>query len=213
MSFDARVGHDYFLNWEHQFGFYHLEEYKIAFDLDYFNRITKGGVSRKTLTVAIASTGVGKTMFMCHCAAANLLQGYNVLYITLEMAEERIRERIDANVLGIKIDDLPNLSKEAYEKKVNLIREKTTGDLVIREFPTASVSVTSFRHLMDELKQKRGFVPDIVYIDYLNLCASARVKRGFGTSSYEYVKSIAEEIRGMAVEYNIAVFSATQTLS
>jgi hypothetical protein len=210
VSFDTKIGHDYFLNWQHQYEYYHLEEYKIPFDLEFLNEITKGGVSRKTLNILLAPTGVGKTMFMCHFATSNLLRGKNVLYITLEMAEERIRERIDANILDVKLHDLEHLTKESYERKIKQAREKTQGNLIIREYPATTVSVLAFRHLIDELKLKKNFVPDIVYIDYLNLCASARVKKG-STGSYDYIKSIAEEIRGFAVEYNIPIISATQT--
>ena len=210
VSFDTKIGHDYFLNWEHQWDYYHLEEYKVPFDLEYLNEITKGGVSKKTLNVLLAPTGVGKTMFMCHFAAANLLKGQNVLYITLEMAEERIRERVDANLLDVKLHDLEDLTKESYQRKIKQIRERTHGNLIIREYPATTVSVITFRHLIDELKLKKNFIPDIVYIDYLNLCSSARVKKG-QTGSYDYIKSIAEEIRGFAVEYNIPIISATQT--
>lgn len=209
VSFDTRVGHDYFLDWEHQWEFYHKVEHKVAFDIDYFNRITKGGISKKTLNIIMASTGVGKSMVMCHCAAAHLMMGKNVLYISMEMAEERIRERIDANLLDVSLDYLDNLSKEEYKNKVFALRERSQGTLIFREYPTGTASVTTFRHLLDECRTKKNFVPDVVYIDYLNICASARIKRS-GASSYEYVKAIAEEIRGLAIEYDIPIISATQ---
>lgn len=209
VSFDSRVGHDYFLDWEHQWDFYHRVEEKIAFDLDYLNRITKGGVNKKTLNIIMASTGVGKSLVMCHCAAAHLMMGKNVLYISMEMAEERIRERIDANLLNVSLDFVCELSKEEYKNRITSLRDKSQGTLVFREYPTGSASVTMFRHLIDECRLKKNFTPDIIYIDYLNICASARLKRS-GATSYEYVKAIAEEIRGMSIEYNVPIISATQ---
>lgn len=211
VSFDTWIGHDYLENSDERFDFYHRVEEKIPFDLDYFNKITKGGLSRKSLNIALAGTGVGKSLFMCHCAAANLAQGKNVLYITLEMAEEKIAERIDANLLDVPIAQLPELDKSIFDKKVGRIKSKYEGKLIIKEYPTASVHAGHFRHLLNELNLKKNFRPDIIYIDYLNICASSRVKGGANVNSYTYVKSIAEEIRGLAVEFNLPIVSATQT--
>ena len=211
VSFDTTVGHDYLMDSDARFEFYHRKEERIPFDLNWFNKITKGGLPTKCLVVALAGTGVGKSLFMCHCAAANLIQGKNVLYITMELAEERIAERIDANLLNVNLDDLIDLPKEFYDKRVNKIREKTVGKLVIKEYPTASASTTHFRALLNELNLKKSFKPDIIYIDYLNICASARIKQGNGVNSYTYIKAIAEELRGLAVEYGVPVVSATQT--
>lgn len=211
VSFDVSIGHDYFLNSDDRFDFYHRKEEHIPFDLEFFNKITKGGLVRKTLNIALAGTGVGKSLFMCHCASFNLTQGKNVLYITMEMSEEKIAERIDANLLNVTVDELSVLPKDAYDKKINRVKEKTTGKLVIKEYPTASAGSSHFRHLINELRIKRNFIPDIVYIDYLNICSSSRIRAGGNVNSYTYVKAIAEELRGLAVEFNVPVVSATQT--
>jgi len=211
VSFDTTVGHDYLQDSDARYDFYHRKEERIPFDLEYFNKITKGGLPAKTLNIALAGTGVGKSLFMCHVAAGAMVQGKNALYITLEMAEEKIAERIDANLLNVTLDDLMDLPKEMYDKKVARVREKTTGKLIIKEYPTASASVTHFRTLLNELNLKRSFVPDIIFVDYLNICCSSRIKAGANINSYTYVKSIAEELRGLAVEYNVPIVSATQT--
>lgn len=211
VSFNSSVGHDYIENANERYEFYHRVEEKIPFDLDYFNKITKGGLPSKTLNIALAGTGVGKSLFMCHVASSCMTLGKNVLYITLEMAEERIAERIDANLLNVKVDELDKLTKEEYNKKVARVKKNTTGKLIIKEYPTASASVTHFRSLLNELNLKRNFKPDIIFIDYLNICTSARIKHGANINSYTYVKSIAEELRGLAVEYDVPVVSATQT--
>jgi replicative DNA helicase len=211
VSFDTTVGHDYLENSDARFEFYHRKEERIPFDLDCFNKITKGGLPAKTLNIALAGTGVGKSLFMCHVAAGAMVQGKNVLYITLEMAEEKIAERIDANLLNVTLDDLMDLPKDMYDKKVARVKEKVTGKLIIKEYPTASASVTHFRTLLNELNLKRSFVPDIIFVDYLNICCSSRIKAGANINSYTYVKSIAEELRGLAVEYNVPIVSATQT--
>lgn len=211
VSFDTTVGHDYLENSDARFEFYHRKEERIPFDLDCFNKITKGGLPAKTLNIALAGTGVGKSLFMCHVAAGAMVQGKNVLYITLEMAEEKIAERIDANLLNVTLDDLIDLPKDMYDKKVNRVREKCTGKLIIKEYPTASASTSHFRTLLNELNLKRSFVPDIIFVDYLNICCSSRIKAGANINSYTYVKSIAEELRGLAVEYNVPIVSATQT--
>jgi len=211
VSFDSHVGHDFLEDYNNRYDFYHKKEDRIPFDLEYFNRITKGGLPNKTLNIALAGTGVGKSLFMCHCAASNLAAGANVLYITLEMSEEKIAERIDANLLNVQVDELTVLPKDAYEKKVNRVKEKTTGKLIIKEYPTASAGANHFRHLITELQLKRNFTPDIIYIDYLNICMSSRLKYGSNVNSYTYVKSIAEELRGLAVENNVPIVSATQT--
>jgi archaellum biogenesis ATPase FlaH len=211
VSFDTHIGHDFLDDFESRFEFYHQKEKRVPFDLDYFNTITKGGLPLKTLNVALAGTGVGKSLFMCHCAAANLMSGKNVLYITMEMAEEKIAERIDANLLNEPMDMLAMLPKEAYDKKIERIKNKTLGKLIIKEYPTASAGAAHFRHLLGELKLKRNFVPDIIYVDYLNICMSSRLKYGSNVNSYTYIKSIAEEIRGLAVEFNVPIVSATQT--
>ena len=211
VSFDTTVGHDYLENSDARYEFYHRKEERIPFDLDYFNKITKGGLPKKTLNIALAGTGVGKSLFMCHMAAGAMSQGFNALYITMEMAEEKIAERIDANLLNVTLDDLVDLPKDMYDKKVARVREKTTGKLIIKEYPTASASVTHFRTLLNELNLKKSFVPDIIFIDYLNICCSSRIKAGANINSYTYVKSIAEELRGLAVEYNVPIVSATQT--
>lgn len=211
VSFDTNVGHDFLEDYESRYDFYHKKEQRIPFDLEYFNKITKGGIPNKTLNIALAGTGVGKSLFMCHCAAANLTRGNNVLYITLEMAEEKIAERIDANLLNVTVDELAMLPKDAYDKKIERVRGKTTGKLIIKEYPTATAGSANFRHLFNELKIKKGFVPDIVYIDYLNICNSSRIKQGGSVNSYTYIKAIAEELRGLAVEQNVPIISATQT--
>jgi archaellum biogenesis ATPase FlaH len=211
VSFDTHIGHDFLDDYQARYFFYHKKETRIPFDLDYFNTITKGGLPLKTLNIALAGTGVGKSLFMCHCAAANLMNGNNVLYITMEMAEEKIAERIDANLLNESIDMLSMLPKEAYEKKVNRVKDKTLGKLIIKEYPTAAAGAAHFRHLLNELKLKKNFCPNIIYVDYLNICMSSRLKYGSNVNTYTYVKSIAEELRGLAVEFNVPVVSATQT--
>jgi replicative DNA helicase len=211
VGFDNHVGHDYVLDSDSRYEFYHRVEEKIPFDLDFFNRITKGGLPPKTLNIALAGTGVGKSLFMCHVAANCLAQGRNVLYITLEMAEERIAERIDANLMNISMDDLQDLPKAMFDGKIDQIRKNTTGQLIIKEYPTASAHVEHFRGLIKELAIKKSFRPEIVFIDYLNICASARFKGQSSVNSYTYVKSIAEELRGLAVETNVPIMSATQT--
>ena len=212
VSFDPNIGHDYFENADQRFEFYHRVEEKIPFDLDFFNKITKNGLPKKTLNIALAGTGVGKSLFMCHCAAANISAGYNVLYITMEMSEEKIAERIDANLLNVDIADLEKMSKDMYDKKIEAAKAKAHGKLIIKEYPTASASANHFRNLLNELRLKRSFAPDIIYIDYLNICSSSRIKAGgANVNSYTYIKSIAEELRGLAVEFNVPVVSATQT--
>lgn len=211
VSFDNHIGHDYIEDYANRYDFYHRKEEKIPFDLDFFNKITKGGVALKTLNIILAGTGVGKSLFMCHLAASSLNQGKNVLYITMEMAEERIAERIDANLLNVDLNDLVKLSREDYERRMQSLISKTNGKLVIKEYPTASASVLHFKSLLNELYLKRKFKPDIIFVDYLNICCSARLKYGANVNTYLYVKAIAEELRGFAVEYNVPIFSATQT--
>jgi replicative DNA helicase len=211
VTFDTNIGHDYINDSENRFDFYHRKEEKIKFDLDMFNKITKGGLPNKTLNIALAGTGVGKSLFMCHVAAGALSQGKNVLYITLEMAEEKIAERIDANLLNIDISDLHSISREDYERKIGVLRAKTNGKLIIKEFPTAAANALHFRSLLSDLQLKKNFRPDIIMIDYLNICSSSRVKPGANVNTYSYIKSIAEELRGLAVEYNLPIISATQT--
>ena len=211
VSFDPHVGHDYLLDAEERYEFYHRIEEKIPWDLEFFNRITKGGLSNKTLNIALAGTGVGKSLFMCHVAASCLSQNYNVLYITLEMAEEKIAERIDANLLNISIDDLQKLPKDLYDKKINKLKQTIKGKLIVKEYPTASANANHFRALLNELNLKRSFVPNIILIDYINICTSSRIKQGANVNSYTYIKSIAEELRGLAVENAIPILSATQT--
>jgi len=210
VCFDEHVGHDYIDDFETRYDFYHRKEEKIPFDLEFFNKITKGGLPSKTLNIALAGTGVGKSLFMCHVAASALLQGKNVLYITMEMAEERIAERIDANLLNINIQQLVDLPKQMYETKIIKLAQKTVGKLIIKEYPTASAHSGHFTSLLNELALKKGFKPDIIFIDYLNICASSRYK-GSIVNSYTYVKAIAEELRGLAVEFNVPIVSATQT--
>jgi archaellum biogenesis ATPase FlaH len=212
VTFDTNIGHDYLESVDARYDFYTKDEERLPFDLDYFNRITKGGLPNKTLNIALAGTGVGKSLFMCHCAGAALSQGKNVLYITMEMAEERIAERIDANLLNVPIDQLENLSKEMFSNRVKGIADKTNGKLIIKEYPTGSAHSNHFRALLNELKLKKKFIPDLIFIDYLNICASSRMKSmGGAINSYTYIKSIAEELRGLAVEFDVPVVSATQT--
>ena len=211
VSFDTHIGHDFIEDAESRFEFYHKKEVRIPFNIDYFNKITKGGLPRKTLNIALAGTGVGKSLFMCHCAAANMAQGQNVLYITMEMAEERIAERIDANLLDTPLDQLELIPKESYDKKFERIKNKIKGKLIVKEYPTACAGSANFRHLLNELKIKKDFTPDIIYIDYLNICMSSRIKHGANVNSYTYIKAIAEEIRGLAVEFDVPIVSATQT--
>ena len=211
VSFDPNVGHDYLDMSSDRYDFYHRIEKRIPFDLTYFNKITNGGLVRKTLNIILAGTGVGKSLAMCHMAAAAMRQHFNVLYITMEMAEERIAERIDANLLNLTMDDVKNLSKDMYEQRMDKIKSTVKGKLIIKEYPTASANPSHFRALLQDLKLKRNFKPDIIFIDYLNICASARIKPGANINSYTYVKAIAEELRGLAVEFNVPVVSATQT--
>ena len=211
VGFDQHVGHDYLADSEDRYAYYHKVERKIPFDLDYFNKITSGGLSDKTLNIALAGTGVGKSLFMCHVAASVLTQGKNVLYITLEMAEEKIAERIDANLLDVNIRDIQELPKQVFDKKINKIGSKTKGKLIVKEYPTASAHAGHFKALLQELKLKKSFKPDIIFIDYLNICASSRYRGAVNVNSYSYVKAIAEELRGLAVEASVPLFSATQT--
>ena len=211
VSFDNAVGHDYLLDSDSRFEFYHKVEERIPFDLEFFNKITKGGLPTKTLNIALAGTGVGKSLFMCHMAASSLSQGKNVLYITLEMAEERIAERIDANLMNISMEDLHDLPKKMFDDKIAKIIKKTSGKLIVKEYPTASAHSSHFRGLIKELAIKKSFKPDIIFIDYLNICASSRFKAGNNMNSYTIIKSIAEELRGLAVETNVPIMSATQT--
>jgi len=211
VSFDNHIGHDYLDDHDSRYDFYHRIEEKIPFDLEMFNKITKGGLSKKTLNIALAGTGVGKSLFMCHVGASCLTMGKNVLYITMEMAEERIAERIDANLLNLTMDELKVVDRDIYENRIAKIQNKTKGKLIIKEYPTAGAHAGHFRALLEELKLKREFKPDIIFIDYLNICASQRMKQGGSINSYTYVKAIAEELRGLAVEYNVPIVSATQT--
>ena len=211
VSFDNNIGHDYTQDFDSRYDSYHKVESRIRFDLDLFNKITKGGLPIKTLNIALAGTGVGKSLFMCHVAAGNLSQGQNVLYITMEMAEEKIAERIDANLLNIDLDELRTISKEDYLRKFSALKSKTQGKLIIKEYPTAGASVLHFRALLNDLALKKNFKPDIIFIDYLNICCSARIKPGANVNSYSYIKAIAEELRGLAVEFALPVVSATQT--
>ena len=211
VSFDNHIGHDYLQDYEERYESYHRKENKIEFDLEYFNKITKGGLPNKTLNIALAGTGVGKSLFMCHVASSVLLQGRNVLYITMEMAEEKIAERIDANLLNVPIQDLTELPRSSFENKVTKLAEKTQGSLIIKEYPTASAHSGHFKALLNELALKKSFRPDIIFIDYLNICASSRYKSGVSVNSYSYIKAIAEELRGLAVEANVPIVSATQT--
>jgi replicative DNA helicase len=210
VGFDTNIGHDYVENADERYDFYHREEEKIPFDLDYFNKITEGGLLNKTLNVALAGTGVGKSLFMCHMAASAITQGKNVLYITLEMAEERIAERIDSNMMNVAIQDLKDLSKQMFSDRVEKIKSKVNGKLIIKEYPTASAHSGHFKALIDELKLKKNFSADIIFIDYLNICTSSRI-RGGNANSYTIIKSIAEELRGLAVEQDLPIVTATQT--
>ena len=211
VSFDPHIGHDFLDSYADRYDFYHRVEERIPFDLEYFNKITKGGLPKKTLNIALAGTGVGKSLFMCHVAASCLMQNRNVLYITLEMAEEKIAERMDANLLNVSLEDLVNMPKEMYERRMQKLKEKVKGKLIIKEYPTASANPSHFRALINDLALKRNFRPDIIFVDYLNICASARIKAGANVNSYTYIKAIAEELRGLAIENNVPIFSATQT--
>ena len=211
VSFDQHIGHDVLEDAEERWEFYNTEEEKLPFDLEYFNKITKGGLPNKTLNICLAGTGVGKSLFMCHMAASALMMNKSVLYITLEMSEERIAERIDANIMNVPMQDLPEMSKKEYGKKIGRLKSKTQGRLIVKEYPTASAHAGHFRHLLQELEIKKDFKPDIIFIDYLNICASQRIRPGAGANSYTLVKSIAEELRGVAVEYDVPIMSATQT--
>ena len=211
VSFDTNVGHDYLTDYEERYESYHRKEDKIPFDLEYFDKITKGGLPNKTLNIALAGTGVGKSLFMCHVASSVLLQGKNVLYITLEMAEEKIAERIDANLLNVNIQDITDLPKVMFDSKVTNLAQKTQGTLIIKEYPTAAAHSGHFKGLLNELALKKSFRPDIIFIDYLNICASSRYRAGSNVNSYSYIKAIAEELRGLAVETNLPIVSATQT--
>lgn len=210
VSFDPNVGHSYTEDYEKRFDYYHRVQERLPFDLEYFNEITRGGLPRKTLNIAMAGTGVGKSLFMCHMAASHLNQGKNVLYITLELAEEEVAKRIDANLLNISFDDLMALNKNEYIKRIEKVKSKSNGKLIVKEYPTAGASTIHFKALLNELKLKKSFVPDIIFIDYLNICASSRIKPGGNVNSYTYVKSIAEELRGLGVEHDVPIFSATQ---
>ncbi len=211
VSFDNNIGHDYLQDYEQRFDFYHQKESRIQFDLEYFNKITKGGLPNKTLNIALAGTGVGKSLFMCHMAAASLMDGHNVLYITLEMAEEKIAERIDANLLNVGIQNITDLPRPMFDTKVDSIAKKTQGSLIIKEYPTASAHSGHFKSLLNELALKKSFKPDIIFVDYLNICASSRYRANSNVNSYSYIKAIAEELRGLAVESNLPIVSATQT--
>ena len=211
VSFDTNIGHDFLDDWEPRFDFYHTEEERIPFDLELMNKITKGGMPNKTLNICMAGTGVGKSLFMCHVAASCLVQGKNVLYVTLEMAEEKIAERIDANLLDISLNDLQDLPKSMYKKKIKRVQEKTKGKLIVKEYPTASAHSGHLRHLLQESDLKKSFKPDVIFIDYLNICASFRIRPGSNLNTYTYVKAIAEEMRGLAVESDVPIMSATQT--
>jgi replicative DNA helicase len=211
VSFDNHIGHDYLLDYQERYDLYHRKEEKIPFDLEYLNKITKGGIPNKTLNIALAGTGVGKSLFMCHVASSCLMQGKNVLYITCEMAEEKIAERIDANLLNVNIQDIADLPKQMFETKVTNLTKKTQGNLIIKEYPTASAHAGHFKSLLNELALKKSFRPDIIFIDYLNICTSSRYRGGSNINSYTLVKSIAEELRGLAVEFNVPIVSATQT--
>lgn len=211
VTFDSHIGHDFAEDFQDRYDFYHLKEDKIECDLEYLNKITKGGFSRKSLSVFLGGTGTGKTLVMCHLAGANYMLGKNVLYITMEMAEERIAERIDANLLDVTLDDLRLLTREVYASRIERVKKRTTGRLVVKEYPTASAGANHFRFLLNELKLKQNFLPDVIYIDYLNICSSSRIKHGANVNSYTYIKAIAEELRGLAVEFNVPILTATQT--
>lgn len=211
VSFDTHIGHDFIDDAESRFDFYHEREQRLEFDIDLLNDVTKGGLPNKTLNIILAGTGVGKTMFMCHMAASNYARGKNVLYITMEMSESRIAERIDANLLDMTVDELRLIPKENYMKKIERVKKKTTGKLIVKEYPTACAGSANFRHLINELKIKKNFKPDVIYIDYLNICLSSRLKVSAGVNSYTLIKAIAEELRGLAVEFDVPIISATQT--
>ena len=211
VSFDTSIGHDFLDDADSRYEFYHRKEVKVPFDIELLNKITGGGLPQKTLNIVLAGTGVGKSMFMCHCSANNLFNGLNVLYITMEMSEEKIAERIDANMMNVTMDELRDLPKDVYDKKIKRIREKAKGKLIIKEYPTAGAGSANFRHLLNELRLKKKFHPDIIYIDYLNICSSSRIKNNGAVNSYTYIKAIAEELRGLAVEFGVPVVSATQT--
>ena len=211
ISFDPNVGHDYFEQYLDRYEFYHRVEERLPCDLEYLNKITEGGIPKKTLNIIMAGTGVGKSLALCHLSSSYINQGKNVLYISMELSEERVSERIDANVLNVSLTDLKSLPRDLYEKKIQNLKSKTNGKLVVKEYPTASASTVHFRSLLNELNLKKGFVPDVIMIDYLNICASARIKPGNGVNSYTYIKAIAEELRGLAVEYNVPIWSATQS--
>lgn len=211
VGFDNSVGHDYIINAPERYDFYHRVESRVPFDLDLFNKITNGGMPNKTLNVVLAGTGVGKSLFMCHVAASCLAQGKNVLYITMEMAEERIAERIDANLMNIDMDQLHDLPRQMYDNRIDKIKDKTEGRLIIKEYPTAGAHCGHFKSLLNELSLKQSFHPDLIIVDYLNICTSSRIKQGAGVNSYTYIKAIAEEMRGLAVEHNVPILSATQT--
>ena len=211
VSFDTNIGHDWYDDADDRYEYYHRVEDRVPFRLEYLNRITKGGLPKKTLNVILAGTHVGKSLFMCSTAASNLLDGKNVLYITMEMAEEEIARRIDANILDIPIGELDVIDKETFDKRVTRVKSKTAGKIIIKEYPTSSAGSANFRHLLQELKLKKNFIPDIIYIDYLNICASSRLKMNSNINSYIYIKAVAEELRGLAVEFNVPIVSATQT--
>jgi len=211
VSFDNSIGHDFIDDADTRYEFYHTVEQRVPFDLEFMNKITKGGLPNKTLNIIMAGTGVGKSLFMCHCAASNMLEGKNVLYVTMEMAEERIAERIDANLLDVTMEELTVLPKTAYDKKMERLQKRCTGKLIIKEYPTASANANHLRHLLQELRTKKNFKCDVMYIDYLNICGSYRIKGGTNAGSYAIVKAIAEELRGLAVEFNVPIISATQT--
>jgi KaiC/GvpD/RAD55 family RecA-like ATPase len=212
VSFDTNIGHDFIDDASARYDFYHRKEERIPFGLEYLDKITKGGLPKKTLSVAMSTTGGGKSLFMCHCAATNLAMGRNVLYITMEMAEERIAERIDANLLDTPIDELELLPKDSYQRKIDKVKSKTIGKLIIKEYPTGAAGSANFRHLLNELKLKKNFIPEIIYVDYLNICASSRLKNGSNINSYTYVKAIVEELRGLAIETNTVLITATQSV-
>lgn len=211
VSFDNAIGHDYLENADERFAFYHRVEERLPFDLSMFNKITKNGVPKKTLNVILAGTGVGKTLAMCHMAASYMKQGKKVLYITMEMAEERIAQRIDANLLDASLEDIDNMPKDVFDKKVARVKDSCVGSLVIKEFPTSGANANHFRHLLNELKIKKNFVPDVIFIDYINICSSSRIKMGATVNSYTFIKAIAEELRGLAIEFNVPIWTATQT--
>ena len=210
VSFDSSIGHDFLVDFSNRYDSYHSTENKIPFDLELFNKITRGGISKKTLTIVMAPSGAGKSIFLCHFASANLAAGYNVLYITLELSQEKVAERIDANLLNVPLDQLEDLKKDEYFRKIERLKQQTNGKLIIKEYPTAAAGATNFRHLLNELKLKKNFIPDIIYVDYINICVSSRIKQGSNVNTYSYVKSIAEELRGLGVEFNVPIVTAAQ---